>query len=90
VFCGVPRASAQLNSKPEAGTLSGVVRDVTGTPQLGATVEVLFEAPGINAAQHYLTNSLGIFQGDKLVPGFYTVRVTLAGYLPTLEKHVRI
>jgi hypothetical protein len=90
VFCGVPRASAQLNSKPEAGVLSGLVRDVTGTPQLGATVEVLFEAPGINAAQHYLTNSLGVFQSDKLVPGFYTVRVTLAGYLPTLEKHVRI
>src|SRR6266571_5000810 len=26
----------------------------------------------------------------KLAPGFYTVRVTLAGFLPTLEKHIRV
>jgi len=66
------------------------VRDGSGTPQLGATVEVLSEAPGIAAVQQFLTNTQGFFRGEKLVPGFYTVRVTLAGYLPTLEKHVRI
>src|SRR5207247_5115426 len=32
----------------------------------------------------------GMFRGDKLARGFYTVRVTLAGFLPTLEKHVRV
>ncbi len=90
VFCGVQPAAAQTSHKPESGILSGLVRDTSGTPQLGATVEVLSEAAGVNAAQHFLTNTQGFFLGEKLAPGFYTVRVTLAGFLPTLEKHVRI
>lgn len=87
---GAPSATAQSAPKPVPGVLSGVIRDAAGTPQLGASVEVLSEAPGILAARQYLTNTQGIFGGDKLAPGFYTVRVTLAGFLPTLEKHVRI
>ncbi len=46
VFCGVSPAAAQSSSKPVSGILSGLVRDTAGTPQLGATVEVLSEAPG--------------------------------------------
>jgi hypothetical protein len=93
VFCGAPSASAQTNStnsKSTSGNLSGLVRDVSGIPQLGATVEVLSETPGVSLTQHLLTNSLGEFRGDKLAPGFYTVRVTLAGFLPTLDKHVLV
>ena len=86
----VSPAFAQAPAKPSVGTLSGVVRDGSGTPQLGATVEVLSETPGIAAVQQFLTNTQGYFHGERLVPGFYTVRVTLAGYLPSLEKHVRI
>ena len=90
VFSGVSPAAAQTPSKQTSGILTGLVRDTSGTPQLGATVEVLSEAAGVTAAQHFLTNTQGFFQGDKLTPGFYTVRVTLAGFLPTLEKHVRV
>jgi hypothetical protein len=67
-----------------------VVRDSAGIPQLGATVEVFSETPGVLAVRQLLTNTQGIFKGDKLAPGFYTVRVTLAGFLPDLEKHIRI
>ncbi|HMD44317.1 MAG TPA: TonB-dependent receptor [Candidatus Acidoferrum sp.] len=90
VFFGAGPASAQANSKPSAGNISGQVRDAAGTPQLGATVEVLSETAGLNITEHFLTNTQGVFQGDKLAPGLYTVRVTLAGFLPSLEKHVRI
>ncbi len=90
VFGGASPASAQANSKPSAGNISGQVRDASGTPQLGATVDVLSETAGLNVTAHLLTNTQGVFEGDKLVPGFYTVRVTLAGFLPSLEKHVRI
>ena len=90
VFFGAVPASAQANSKPSAGNISGQVRDAAGTPQLGATVEVLSETAGLNITEHFLTNTQGVFQGDKLAPGLYTVRVTLAGFLPSLEKHVRI
>jgi hypothetical protein len=37
-----------------------------------------------------LTNTEGVFRGDHLNPGLYTVRVTLAGFLPTIQQHVRI
>ncbi len=85
---GANPAAAQLKSVP--GILSGVVRDFAGTPQLGASVQVIPESGASAAAISFLTNTQGIFRGEKLAPGFYTVRVTLAGFLPTLEKHVRV
>ena len=85
---GANPAMAQLKSVQ--GMLTGVVRDIAGTPQLGASVQVIPETGASAAAIAYLTNTQGVFRDEKLAPGFYTVRVTLAGFLPTLEKHVRI
>ena len=76
-------------ARPASGKLTGVVRDTAGVPQMGATVEIVPEA-GLAAHLGLLTNTQGIFRGDRLPPGFYTVRVTLAGFLPTLQQHVRI
>jgi hypothetical protein len=86
-FAAIPAAA---QAKPVPGKLAGVVRDAAGTPQLGASVELISEAVGVAATRSFLTNTQGMFRGDKLAPGFYTVRVTLAGFLPTLEKHIRV
>src|SRR5438128_6834355 len=86
-FVATPAAA---QAKPVPGKLAGVVRDAAGTPQLGASVELISEALGVAATRGLLTNTQGMFRGDKLAPGFYTVRVTLAGFLPTLEKHIRV
>jgi Carboxypeptidase regulatory-like domain len=86
-FAAIPAAA---QAKPVPGKLAGVVRDVAGTPQMGASVELISEAAGAVATRNFLTNTQGMFRGDKLAPGFYTVRVTLAGFLPTLEKHIRV
>src|SRR5580704_7682816 len=85
-----PRAEAQGVAKVSAGGLAGEIRDASGVPQLGATVEVLSETPGNNLAYQFLTNTKGLFRSETLAPGLYTVRVTLAGFLPTLEKHVNV
>jgi len=85
---GANRTVAQ--AKLASGKLAGVVRDTAGTPQMGASVEVIPETTGTLPALDLLTNTQGIFRGEHLAPGFYMVRVTLAGFLPTLEKHVRI
>ncbi len=90
VFAGAPPAAAQASHKSTVGTISGVVRDPAGIPQLGATVEILAEAPGILLTQQFLTNTEGAFHAENLAPGFYSVRVTLAGFLPALEKHIQI
>ena len=84
---GTPPAAAQ--AKPVPGKLAGVVRDSAGTPQLGANVELIAET-GAAVSRGFLTNTQGIFRGEKLSPGLYTLRVTLAGFLPTLEKHIRV
>src|SRR5260370_17245564 len=81
---------AAAQAKPVPGKLAGVVRDAAGTPQLGASVELISEAVGVAAPHAFLTDTQGMFRGDQLAPGFYTVRVTLAGFLPTLEKHIRV
>jgi Carboxypeptidase regulatory-like domain len=86
-FAAIPAAA---QARPVPGKLAGMVRDAAGTPQMGASVELISEAVGVTAARSFLTNTQGIFRGDKLTPGFYTVRVTLAGFLPTLEKHIRV
>lgn len=82
--------SARAQLKPAPGTLSGLVRDAAGTPQLGASVQVFSETAPAAIPLDFLTNTKGLFRGEKLAPGFYTVRVTLAGFLPTLQKHVRV
>src|SRR5467141_3953960 len=86
-FAAIPAAA---QAKPVSGKLRGVVHDAAGTPQMGASVELVSEALGLAATRGFLTNTQGMFRGDKLAPGFYTVRVTLAGFLPTLEKHIRV
>ena len=92
VTCGAPSLHAQSKKQTVAspGKLSGQVRDSGGVPQLGATVAILPETPGRAAAYQFLTNTEGIFHGESLAPGAYTVRVTLAGFLPFLEKHIQI
>jgi Carboxypeptidase regulatory-like domain len=83
-------AQSQPHHKSTGGTISGVVRDPAGIPQLGATVEILPEAPGVLLTYQVLTNTEGLFHEANLPPGYYSVRVTLAGFLPTLEKHIQI
>jgi hypothetical protein len=84
------RAETKSVSKANAGKLAGVVLDSSGTPQMGASVQLLEETAGLAVTHGFLTNTQGVFRGDRLAPGLYTVRVTLAGFLPTLEKHIRI
>jgi hypothetical protein len=81
---------AVAQAKLVPGKLAGVVRDAAGTPQMGASVELIPEAAGVLVSRGFLTNTQGIFRGEKLTPGLYSLRVTLAGFLPTLEKHVRV
>jgi hypothetical protein len=76
--------------KSADGKVTGVVNDMNGIPQLGATVVLISESSGIGPAANFLTNTQGVFRSDKILPGMYTVRVTLAGFLPTIEQHIRI
>ncbi len=74
------------------GKLSGIVVDPAGTPQMGATVVLMTE--GLQSASSYRLNLFsdqhGGFGNSRVPPGFYELHVTLAGFLPKVEHHVRI
>lgn len=82
--------AATAHAAPGYGKLSGFVVDPSGTPQMGATVWVLAEDAARSATTQLLTNQRGIFSTERLPPGLYSVRVTLAGFLPSIERHVRV
>ncbi len=80
-----PAAAATLHGK-----LSGIVVDPEGIPQMGASVTVLAENSLNAKSLSLVTNDRGLFSTSELLPGLYTVRVTLAGFLPVIERHIRV
>lgn len=71
-----------------SGAISGVVSDTSGIPQMGATV-LLFnrlDRP-VSRAQ---TNERGEFRFPGLLPQTYSVRVSLASFLPAFKRDVLV
>jgi len=81
--------SVSAAAKQGYGTLSGVVLDPSGTPQMGANVWLISEEGGQTISQS-LSNQHGAFFTDHLKPGKYSVRVSLAGFLPAMERHIAV
>ena len=68
-----------------SGAISGYVRNGTGTPQMGAVVQIL------GAANHTLTvftDAAGYYTAAGLLPGLYTVKVTAPSFLPALREKI--
>jgi len=75
---------------PNVGRIAGLVVDSGGTPQMGATVLISSEQMLDAAPLSLLTNDRGRFSTETLLPGAYSVKVTLAGFLPAMEHHIRV
>jgi hypothetical protein len=80
-----PVAAAQ-----HEGKISGLVVDGKGTPQMGATVLVASEEALNTRSFNLLTNARGRFSTAILPSGSYTVKVSLAGFLPALQQHIHV
>ncbi len=81
--------AASAAAKPGYGTISGVVLDPSGTPQMGASI-LLISADGGRIVAQILSNQHGAFLTEHLKPGSYDVRVSMAGFLPTMERNVAV
>ena len=86
-LCAIP---AQLTAAPNLGKITGVVVDSAGTPQMGATVVVTADQLVSNISFELLTNDRGRFSTVTLAPGLYSVKVTLAGFLPVIEPDIQV
>ena len=82
-------SSASLLAAHNFGKLTGLVIDPAGNPQMGASVWLTPEFAGGRAIE-LLTDENGIFVGQRLRPGLYSVKVTLAGFMPSLQDHVSV
>lgn len=71
-----------------AATVSGVVRDSAGVPQIGAIVELL--RPDLSVAERVYTNGKGRFAFSSILPGRYAVKAMGASFLPSLRENVRV
>src|ERR1700721_3556222 len=82
--------AAPSAAKPGFGTISGVVLDPSGTPQMSASVWLLSEDADGRIVAQILSNQHGAFFTDHLKPGAYAVRVSVTGFLPAVERHVTV
>ena len=68
-----------------SGKISGYVRGVSGTPQMGAVVEILGAAA---QSLKVFTDENGFYSAAGLLPGIYNLKVSAPAFLPALREHV--
>jgi hypothetical protein len=73
---------------PFPATVSGVVRDARGTPQMGAVVELL--AADATVIARVYTNMRGGYTFDHVLPGIYQIKATGDSFLPTLREDLHL
>jgi Carboxypeptidase regulatory-like domain len=72
----------------DPGAISGYVKDSTGTPQMGALVEVFTSAASLGAS--VFTDERGFYTVGNLLPGLYQIKVTATSFLPSLRENISL
>jgi hypothetical protein len=67
-------------------SISGIVKNNSGVPQMGATVEIFTSAALVGTTVY--TDARGYYNAANLKPGTYQVKVTAASFLPSLRENV--
>ncbi|HZT33871.1 MAG TPA: carboxypeptidase-like regulatory domain-containing protein [Bryobacteraceae bacterium] len=73
---------------PMAGVIAGLVTDTAGIPQMGATV-LLYNRQD-RLYEKGLTNERGEFTFAGLAPDLYSIRVTLASFVPAVKSRILV
>ena len=69
-------------------TVSGLVSDSAGVPQMGAVVQLL--RPDMSVVATVFTTSRGRFSFSPVLPGKYAVKAMGTSFLPALRENVRV
>jgi hypothetical protein len=70
------------------GSISGVVRDSAGVPQIGTVVQLL--RPDLTVLTVVYTNDKGRFSIPSVLPGNYAVKAMGTSFLPALRENVHV
>jgi len=87
-YLAVPCVAPAAGPIQLSGVISGVVGDSMGIPQMGAVV-LLFNRQD-RAYGKVQTDDRGQFRFLGLVPDLYSVKVTLATFVPALKKNILV
>lgn len=80
--------SISSRAQIDRGSIVGTVRDSSGALVPNATVTVTNEAT--NVALATVTNNAGEYQALALLPGAYTVKVTVSGFQTAMQAGIEI
>ncbi len=69
-------------------SVSGLVRNSAGTPQIGAEVQLL--RPDLSMVATVYTDATGHFKFPSIFPGRYSVKALGMSYLPSLRENIRV
>ena len=82
--------NAQAAAQMDRGYISGFVKDSRGTPLGGVLVTLLQGTFNPQVVQKVTTDGSGRFEIKNLLPGSYTLSVSLASYLPMLKSGIEV
>jgi hypothetical protein len=71
-----------------SGSVGGVVRDTSGTPQVGIVVELLRADSSLVARA--FTDSTGSYRFATIFPGQYALKAAGASFIPSLKQNLRV
>src|SRR5437588_8195544 len=83
-------APAAFSAEPVqlAGSLAGSVRASTGIPQMGAAVYLFNRSERL--ILQTITNERGMFGFALLTPDLYSVRISLASFVPAMKQKIAV
>jgi hypothetical protein len=84
----VPGAADAIQPVKLSGSIAGVVNDSRGVPQMGATV-VVFNRQDRQVGK-VLSDQNGQFHLAGLFPSIYSLRVTLASFVPAVRRDIAV
>lgn len=71
-----------------SGSIAGLVRDSHGVPQMGASVLLFNRSERL--IEQAITNDRGLFGFAALTPDLYSVRVSLASFVPAVKQKIAV
>jgi len=83
-----PGAASAIEPVKLSGSIAGVVNDSRGVPQMGATV-IVYNRQDRQVGK-ILSDQNGEFHLAGLFPSIYSLRVTLASFVPAVRKDIAV
>jgi hypothetical protein len=91
IACSILASAAlatPLLAQSETASVSGIVRDRHGVPQIDALIQLMRADSSVVAVAH--TDGRGVFLLEDLLPGVYQLKASEEAFLPSLRQNLRV